>query len=223
MDSPLEIVRGAEVAEITWLSFRVSLSATAIASAMAVPAGLVLSSKDFPGKGKVVTILNTLLSLPTVTIGLLLYLVLSKSGPLSGLSLLYTPTAIIIGQVVLALPIITALTYAAVDGVDERVRYTALTLGAGRWQAAWAVLAEARTGIMAGVVAGFGRVISEVGSVQMLGGNIKGYTRTFTTAIALDTSRGDFMRSVVLAIILLAVALLVNAVVHRTLSSKKNK
>jgi len=207
--------------QTVWLSFRLSLLATAIASGLAVPAGLFIAIRSFPGKRQLVTLINTLLSLPTVVIGLLVYSVIGRSGPLGELRLLFTPTAIVIGQVILALPIITALTHAAVDGVDERVRRTSLTLGAGRRQADLAVLADARVGILAAVVAGFGRVISEVGSVIMLGGNIEGHTRTITTAIVLETSKGQFGQAAVLAAILLTVALGVNVVVHRALLASK--
>jgi tungstate transport system permease protein len=219
--SAFNMIFDPEVWRIVGLSFKVSLIAVAAAAALAVPAGLFISAREFRGKRHLVTLMNTMLSLPTVVIGLLVYSMIGRSGLLGGLGLLFTPTAIIIGQVILALPIITALTYAAVDGVDERVRETALTLGAGRRQADLAVLAEARTMVLAAVVAGFGRVISEVGSVIMLGGNIKGYTRTITTAIALETSKGEFARSAVLAVILLAVALVVNAIVHSALTAKR--
>jgi len=203
-----------------WLSLRVSLAATALAALLAIPAGLALAARSFPGKRGLVTVLNTLLSIPTVVIGLLVYSLLSRSGPLAGLRLLFTPTAIVIGQVLLALPIITALTYAAVEGVDPRVRATALTLGAGRRQADLAVLAAARIGILAAIVSGFGRVISEIGSVIMLGGNIEGHTRTITTAIVLENAKGNYGRAMVLGAILLALALGVNIAVHRALRRK---
>lgn len=219
--SAVKMIFDPEVWGIVGLSFKVSLVATALAALLAVPCGLFISAREFPGKRHLVTVMNTMLSLPTVVIGLLVYSLIGRSGVLGGLGLLFTPTAIIIGQVILALPIITALAYAAVSGVDPRVRATALTLGAGRGQADLAVLSEAATGILAAVVAGFGRVISEVGSVIMLGGNIRGYTRTITTTIALETSKGEFARSAVLAVILLTVALFVNAVVHRALRSPK--
>jgi len=215
-----KLIADPEVWSIVGLSFRVSLAAVAAASALAIPLGALLAAREFRGKQRIVTVLNTALSLPTVAIGLLVYALVSRSGPLGGLGLLYTPAAIVIGQVILALPIVTALTYAAAAGVDPRVRATALTLGAGRRQADRAVLFEARAGILAAVAAGFGRVISEVGSVIMLGGNIRGYTRTITTAIALETSKGEFGRSAVLAIILLAAALVLNALVHRALLSR---
>ena len=210
-----------EVWGIAGFSFRVSLSAAAIAALLAIPAGLLLAGREFSGKAQVVTALNTLLSVPTVVIGLFVYLLIRGNGVLGPLHLLFTPPAIVIGQVILALPIITALTYAAVAGVDPRVRATALTLGAGRVQADLTVLAEARAGILAGVAAGFGRVISEVGSVIMLGGNIRGFTRTITTAIAMETDKGEFARSIVLAVILLTVALVINALVHRALMARR--
>lgn len=206
-----------EVWGIVGLSFRLAFIAVAAAAALAVPLGLLIAGREFRGKERLITVINTLLSLPTVAIGLFVYLLLSRSGPMGALGLLYTPAAIVIGQTILALPIITALTQAAVAGVDPRVRQTALTLGAGRWQADWAVLAEARAGILAALAAGFGRVISEVGSVVMLGGNIRGYTRTITTTIALETAKGEFGRSALLALILMAAALAANLLVHRAL------
>ena len=206
-----------EVWGIVGLSFRLSLYAVAAASALAVPLGLTIAGREFRGKDRLITLINTLLSLPTVAIGLFVYMALSRNGPLGGLGLLYSPPAVVIGQTILALPIITALTQAAVAGVDPRVRQTALTLGAGRWQADWAVLGEARGGILAALAAGFGRVFGEVGCVVMLGGNIRGYTRTITTTIALETSMGNFARSAVLAVILMATALAANALVHHAL------
>jgi tungstate transport system permease protein len=208
----------------TWapvgLSFRVSIIATALAALLAIPTGLFLASRSFPGKKTIVTIINTMLSLPTVVVGLIVYSLLSQSGPLARLELLFTPTAIIIGQVLLALPVITALTYAAIEGVDPRVRATALTLGAGRRQADLAVLSSARMGILAAIVSGFGRVISEIGSVIMLGGNIEGYTRTITTAIVLENAKGEFGKALTLGLILLIIALGVNVLVHRALRRK---
>jgi len=218
--SALKMIFAPELWQIVGLSFRVSLAATAIAALLAAPLGLFLAGREFRGKRQAVTLVNTLLSLPTVAVGLFVYALISRSGPLGGLGLLYTPAAIIIGQIILALPVITALTYAAAAGVDHRARATALTLGAGRFQADLAVLKEARTGLLAAVVTGFGRVISEVGSVIMLGGNIRGYTRTITTAIALETEKGEFGASAVLAIVLLAVALIVNAAAHHWLSQR---
>jgi tungstate transport system permease protein len=160
------------------------------------------------------------MALPTVVVGLLVYILLSRSGAFGFLGILYTPTAIVVGQFILALPIITALTYAAASSVDARVRKTAESLGAGPSQAAWMVLKEARLGIVAAVIAGFGRVIAEVGSAVMVGGNIRGYTRTMTTTIALETSKGNFVLGITLGLILLVVALSINLAVDTFLGRK---
>jgi tungstate transport system permease protein len=145
-----------------------------------------------------------------VVIGLVLYGLLSRQGPLGAWGLLFTPAAMIVGQTVLAAPIVANYTLAAVAGADPRIMTTALTLGAGRFRAVWQLLLEIRFGIIAAVVAGFGRVIAEVGVAMMLGGNIRGYTRTMTTAIALETSKGEFAFGLALGIVLMAVALVVN-------------
>lgn len=210
-----------EVFGIVGLSLRVSIFATAIASLMGVPLGLGLAANEFQGKRTFVTLLNTLFSMPTVVVGLLVYMALSRSGPMGPLHLLFTPYAIIIGQVILALPIITALTYAASQEADARVRPTAQTLGANNWQASMAVISECRAGILAAVASGFGRVIAEVGSALMVGGNIKGVTRTMTTHIALETSKGEFRKSILLGLVLLAVALGVNILIQRLLRDRR--
>jgi len=204
---------GLEVFEIMGVSLRVSLSATALATLVSVPAGFCLALSSFRGKRALVTVVNTLMALPTVVVGLLVYILLSRSGPLGSLGILYTPTAMIVGQFILALPIITALTYAAVGSVDERVRKTAESLGASPLQAAWMVLREGRLGIIAAIIAGFGRVIAEVGSAIMVGGNIRGFTRTMTTAITLETAKGNFVLGLTLGLILLVVALSINMIV----------
>ncbi len=204
---------GFDVFTIMGVSLRVSLCATALATLISVPLGFSLAMCDFRGKRTLVAILNTLMALPTVVVGLLVYILLSRSGPFGFLGILYTPTAIIVGQFVLALPIITALTYAAVGSVDERVRKTAESLGASALQSAWMVLKEGRMGIVAAIIAGFGRVVAEVGSAIMVGGNIRGYTRTMTTAIALETAKGNFVLGLTLGIILLVVALSINMIV----------
>jgi len=211
---------GLEVFEILGVSLRVSLSAIVLATLVSVPAGFLLAVSSFRGKGALVTVVNTLMALPTVAVGLLVYMLLSRSGPLGSLGVLYTPTAIIVGQFILALPIITGITYAAVSGVDERVRRTAESLGASPLQASWMVLREGRLGIIAAIVAGFGRVITEVGSAIMVGGNIRGYTRTMTTAITLETAKGNFALGLTLGVILLAVALALNVVVTRFLGRR---
>jgi len=204
-----------EVYGIAWLSLRVSLSAVILAALAAVPLGLVIGQKEFAGKRFLVVLFNTLLALPTVVVGLVVYGLLSYHGPLGGLGLLYTPGAMVVAQAVLAFPLITALVIAAVITLDNRVGPTALTLGATPLQAAWAVLKEARFAVLAALAAGFGRVITEVGAAIMVGGNIRHYTRTFTTAIALETSKGEFAQGMALGFFLLVVALAVNLASHQ--------
>jgi len=211
---------GLEVFNIMGVSLRVSLCATALATMVSVPSGFILAVSSFHGKRVLVTIINTLMALPTVVVGLLVYILLSRSGPLGSFGILYTPTAMIMGQFILALPIITAITYAAVSSVDERVRKTAESLGASPFQASWMVLKEGRLGIIAAIIAGFGRVIAEVGSAIMIGGNIRGYTRTMTTAITLETSKGNFVLGLTLGAILLVVALSINMTVAHFLERK---
>jgi len=173
---------------------------------------VLIAHRQFPGRGGVVAVLNTLMSLPTVVVGLLVYSLLSRQGPLGSLGLLYTRTAMVIGQWILAFPIVAALTVARMEGLDSRVRSTAISLGASPVQAFFRAVSEARFGILAAVVAGFGRVFAEIGVSMMLGGNIKAYTRSITTAIALETSRGDFALGLALGLVLLTVALVVNIV-----------
>ena len=162
---------------ITLLSIEVSTAATLIAAIAGVPLGSRIALSEFRGKRLAITVFDTLLALPTVVVGLMVYALLSRRGPMGPIGLLYTPSAMVIGQCILALPVITALTISAVHGVDLRARETALTLGASGWQAAIAVLSEGRFALMAAVIAGFGRVFAEVGVSMMLGGNIRFYTR----------------------------------------------
>ena len=195
---------------IVWVSLRVSLMSTLIASAMGIPLGFLIAIRHFRGKRGVITLLNTLLALPTVVIGLFVYALLSRQGALGHLGLLYTPAAIVVGQVILILPWVAGFTVSAVSRIDERYRRTAMTLGAGPLQTAIAILREARFGILGSVIAAFGRVISEIGIAMMLGGNIKGFTRTMTTAMALEHNKGEFVLAVALGIVLLAVSLAMN-------------
>jgi tungstate transport system permease protein len=181
-----------------------------LAAAVGIPVGTLIGVGRFTGRRAVLTLLNTLMALPTVVVGLVIYGFLSRQGPLGALGLLFTPVAMIIGQTVLSAPIVANYTVAAVAGADPRIMTTALTLGAGRLRAAWQLLLEVRFGVMAAVVAGFGRVIAEVGVAMMLGGNIRGYTRTMTTAIALETSKGEFAFGLALGLVLMTVALIVN-------------
>ncbi len=206
--------RDAELFQTIGISLQVSGSSTAIAALMGVPAGLAIAFHEFGGKRLLVTCLNTLLAMPTVVVGLVVYAFISRQGILGPWNLLYTPKAIIIGQVILILPIVATFTITAVSRIDKRYRQTALTLGAGPFQSALAVVREARFGIVAAVVLAFGRVIAEVGISMMLGGNARGYTRTMTTAMALEYDKGEFALSVALGLVLLAVSFGVNVVFH---------
>jgi len=203
-----------ELAVVVWTSLRVSLTATVLASVVGVPLGFIIGQSQFWGKRQVEIGLNTSMALPTVVVGLVIYSFISRRGPLGAYGLLFTPTAMVIGQFILATPIITALSLSATKSVDVRVVETARTLGATAVQAAGATLSEARYAIIVAVAAGFGRVIAEVGSAMILGGNIYGYTRTMTTAIALETGKGEFALAIALGMILLLIALTVNAVVQ---------
>jgi tungstate transport system permease protein len=199
-----------EVRMAVWTSLYTSSCSIVIAALLGVPIGLWLGLNRFRGRRLLIALLNTLMALPTVVVGLLLFGLLSRQGPLGPLGLLFTPLAMIAGQTVLAAPIVANLVLAAVTGADQRIINTALTLGASRLQAAIQLLREIRFGVMAAVIAGFGRVIAEVGVAMMLGGNIRNSTRTMTTAIALETSKGEFAFGLALGIVLLSVALIVN-------------
>ena len=203
-----------ELAVVVWTSLRVSLMATLLASLVGVPLGFFIASSRFRGKRQLEIVLNTSMALPTVVIGLVVYSFISRRGPLGVYGLLFTPTAMIIGQFILATPIITALSLSATKSVDVRVGETARTLGATAVQAAGATIGEARYAILVAIAAGFGRVIAEVGSAMILGGNIEGYTRTMTTAIALETGKGEFSLAIALGLVLLLIALMVNAMVQ---------
>jgi tungstate transport system permease protein len=199
-----------DVVDAVRTSLAVSAGATVFAALLGIPLGLLVGHSDFPLKRLSVTVLNTLMGVPTVVVGLLVYGFLSRQGPLGVLGLLFTPTAIVIGGVLLAAPITANYALASVRGADPRIVPTALTLGAGRIRAVGTLVGEIRFGILAAVIAGFGRVVSEVGVAMMLGGNIRGYTRTMTTAIALETSKGEFAFGMALGIVLMAVAFIVN-------------
>lgn len=209
-----------EVLTVTWTSIRISTIAILFASLSGVPVGFLIGISKFKGRGIIITLLNTLMALPTVVIGLFGYSLISRQGPFGSLGLLFTPTAMIMGQFILATPIIMALTISAIQSVDPRVRRTAIVLGANAFQAAMTMFAEARFALMAAMITGFGRVIGEVGASMMLGGNIKGYTRNLPTAIALETSKGEFGFGLALGIILMTVALSVNFFL-RFLQSKR--
>ncbi len=191
---------------IVFASLRFSLGSTFLASTLGIPLGIALANADFRFKRLVEDILNTLLAVPTVVVGLFIYTLIFSHGPLGGLHLLFTPAAIILGQTVLIFPLIASLSCTAVSAIDPVVRQTAQTLGAARFRTAWTVALEARSALIVVCLTAFGRVIGEIGISLLLGGNILGYTRTITTAISLQTSRGEFALGLALGIVLLGVA-----------------
>jgi tungstate transport system permease protein len=196
---------------IIWVSLKTTGIALLLATPPAVVLGYGLARGEFRGRRVLIWLAQATLAVPTVLIGLLLYLMLSRQGPLGGLHWLFAQPGIIAGQVLIAVPVLLAFTLAAVQAIDVRLAETALSLGAGRWRVMLTVLREARFGVMAAVITGFGRVISEVGCAMMVGGNIEGATRTMTTAIALETSKGQFAQGIALGIVLIVLALLINA------------
>lgn len=200
----------AELWTIILISLKVSFTGLLLAAIVAVPVGFLIAVHDFPGRRLVIVLLQSLLSFPTVVVGLILYLLLTRSGPLGDLNLLFTQNAMIVGQAVIAFPVLAAFTLAAVQGADVRIRETALALGATPWRAALTTLHEVRFAVVAGVLNGFGRVISEVGCAMMVGGNIAGHTRNIPTAIALETSKGDFSQGIALGVVLMVLALVVS-------------
>jgi len=203
-----------EMVSIVAVSLKVSATSTMLASLMGVPFGFLVAFESFPGKRLLITCLNTLLALPTVVIGLFVYAFISRRGILGPLDLLYTQKAMVIGQTILILPIVATFTIAAISRIDERYRKTAKTLGANRRQSAFVIFREARFGIVAAVIAAFGRVIAEVGISMMLGGNAKGFTRTMTTAMALEYDKGQFTLAVALGVILLVLSFGMNLLFH---------
>jgi len=202
-----------DLAFALWVSLKTSGLAALVASLLAVPAALVLAGTEFRGKRALLLINQTWMAAPTVVIGLFFYSLLSRSGLFGGLGLLYSQAAITLGQIFLIFPLITGFSYAALRQVDRRARLTALTLGASRRQAGWIVLREVRFALLIAVLAGFARAISEVGIAMMLGGNIRHVTRNITTAIALETSKGEFTNGVILGVILLVVTFGINGLV----------
>lgn len=195
---------------IVWLSVKLSTISTLLASLTGVPAAFFLVLNNFRGRDLLITISNSLMSVPTVVIGLFVYAVLSRRGPLGDLSLLFTQIAVVIGQTLLILPVVISLTVSTIRSLDKSVRETASSLGASRKQQLVVFFKEARFGVAACLITAFSRVFAEVGVSMMLGGNIRNYTRTITTAIALETSKGEFGLSIALGIVLLTVAFAIN-------------
>src|SRR5687768_15988576 len=200
------------VLETVVLSLRVSGLGLLLGAVVALPLGVALGIARFPGRRLLVALVYTGFALPPVVVGLFVYMLLSRSGPAGGLQLLFTPAAMIFAQSILAAPYVAGITLAAVQAVPADVRLQARALGAGRWRSLWTHVREARLGLVAAMVAGFGAVISEVGAVMMVGGNIQGETRVMTTAIVLETRRGNFAAALALGLILLIFAFAVNLV-----------
>ena len=199
-----------ELWEIIFLSFSVSLRAIIFSAPLAIIIAFLLAYFQFPGRRFFIALFNTAMSIPAVVVGLTLYLLLSRAGPLGDLKLLFTQEAMIMGQMILCFPLLVALSHATLQSVDRRAWETAITLGADPLRAFLTVLKEARFGLIAAIIAGFGRIIAEVGSSMMVGGNILHYTRNIPTAIALETSKGSFAQGIALGIVLLLMALLLN-------------
>jgi len=201
-----------EVLGITWLSLRISVSATFLSMFIGVSVGTAVALNQFPGRRLVVSLINTGMALPPVVVGLFVTIFLWRNGPLGFLEILYTPTAIVIAQTVIATPIVMGISLAAIQNLPANLRLQILALGATRLQMLWILVKEARLPLLAAVMAGFGGVISEVGASMMVGGNIKGYSRVLTTATVMETSRGNFAIAIALSIILLLLAFTVNVV-----------
>ncbi len=204
-----------EVVEISLRTLAISATATALAAVICVPLGMLIHLSCFPGRRALISLIQTFFSVPTVVVGLFVFVLISRGGPLGGLDLLFTPVAIVFGQVLLITPIMLGLTISALSGVPGEIVDTAAALGASRRQMARLLLREARFAVLAALVMGFGRAISEVGLAIMVGGNIRGFTRVITTAISLETSKGELELALALGIILLLIALVVNLVLSR--------
>ncbi len=216
-DGVVEAIRilgrgGRDVWAITLRSLLISGSATAIAVVVGVGVGAVLAFRRFPGRNLAVALVNTGMGLPPVVVGLVVAIFLWRSGPLGQLQLIYTPAAMVVAQSVIAAPMVTGFTLAALGSLPPRLRPQLYALGASRWQMLWLVLQEARLPLLAAIMAGFGAAVSEVGASLMVGGNLAGETRVLTTAVVLDVQRGEFSSAIALSLVLLTLIFLVNAV-----------
>jgi tungstate transport system permease protein len=211
----VDIFARSDLVEVTLLSLAVSGLATAISLAIGLPLGTWLALVRFRSREFTLSLVNTGMALPPVVVGLFVAMLLWRSGPLGGLSLMYTPQAMVIAEVIIATPVMLGLTVAALGQLDPRLRLQLLGLGASRWQATWWLWREARLPLLAALMAAFGAVISEVGAAMMVGGNIRHETRVLTTSIVLETGKGEFGAAIALGIVLLALAFIVNAVLTR--------
>jgi tungstate transport system permease protein len=199
-----------EVLQITARTLAISVSSTIIAALICLPLGSLVHFNNFRGKRTLINLIQTFYSVPTVAVGLVVFLIFSRSGPLGFLELLFTPQVMVIGQVILISPVILGLVITALKGVEQAAYETAIAAGASQFQATTVIIREARYAIYSALILGFGRAISEVGLALMVGGNIRGYTRVMTTAISLETSKGDIVLSIALGIILISIALVIN-------------
>ena len=211
----LVFVLDAEVWSITWRSLQISGTATLISLLVGIPLGIGLALMKFPGRNIIVALINTGMGLPPVVVGLFISIFLWRSGPLGFLELIYTPTAMIIAQVVIAFPIVAGLTMASFQGLDPKLALQLLGIGASKPQLVWLLCKEAKLPLLAAVMAGFGGVISEVGASMMVGGNIRGQTRVLTTATVLETGKGNFEIAIALGLILLALTFAINLLLTR--------
>jgi tungstate transport system permease protein len=199
-----------EVLQITARTLAISISSTIIAALICLPLGSLVHFNNFRGKRTLINLIQTFYSVPTVAVGLVVFLIFSRSGPLGFLELLFTPQVMVIGQVILISPVILGLVITALKSVEQAAYETAIAAGASQFQATTVIIGEARYAIYSALILGFGRAISEVGLALMVGGNIRGYTRVMTTAISLETSKGDIVLSIALGIILISIALVIN-------------
>ncbi len=204
-----------EVMQIAGRSLMIAVSSAVIGSVICIPIASFIHFNRFRGKRFLVSLIQTFYSVPTVAVGLFVFVFISSAGPLGGLGIVFTPPAIVVGQVILITPILLGLTISALSGVDRAILDTARSLGAGGRQMAVLVVKEARFAVVAAVIMGFGRAISELGISLMVGGNIRGFTRVITTAISLETSKGDIELAMALGIILIFIALVVNILMNR--------
>lgn len=204
-----------ELLKIIFLSLKVSGLALIISTAIGLSLSTLLSFKKIPLRGLIISLMNTFMGLPPVVVGLFVYLILSRSGPLGFMGLLYTPSAMVTAQTILAFPIVASLCHSAIISVDPIIKQSSMTLGATPLQMTVTIMREARYGIMSGIIAALGRVMAEVGAILIVGGNIAGYTRVMTTTIALETDKGNFELALALGIILLTLSLIINIILYR--------
>ncbi|MBE0429088.1 MAG: ABC transporter permease [Thermoleophilia bacterium] len=211
----LGLLASAEVWSIILRSVEVSGTAVAVAAVIGIPLGVLIGLARFPGRGAVVAVINTGMALPPVVVGLIVFMILSRSGPLGSLQLLYTKQAMVLAQLVLAVPLVLGITVSGIGGIPREVLMQAKSLGAGRLQLALAALNEAKLTLVLAIIAGMGRIIAEVGAVMMVGGNFKGETQVMTTTILEEVRKGEYALGLALGIILLTIALAANAVMSR--------